>query len=119
MAPVVWHRSAPLLSFGAVVIGGLIAWTLAYSGVDAWGLVVGVLVSVILSVVGARRAASPRSMFSDGWLRVRVHPLDLADPVVGCRLFALRHHRPSYRRLTFIQGINPDRASASRLIETA
>ncbi len=62
MAPVVWHRSAPLLSFGAVVIGGLIAWTLAYSGVDAWGLVVGVLVSVILSVVGARRAASPRSM---------------------------------------------------------
>jgi hypothetical protein len=51
-----------LLSLVVAVVGGLIAWISVFAGLKAWGLVVGVLASVVLIVVLARRATSRPSM---------------------------------------------------------
>jgi hypothetical protein len=58
MPPDARQRSAAVLGVIAAVVGGAIGWIAAFSGLGLLGLVVGLVVTVIVILVLARRAAA-------------------------------------------------------------
>jgi F0F1-type ATP synthase assembly protein I len=58
------HRRTVALPLVCVVIGGLIGWTAAFSGMGLWGLAIGLVVAVAITIVLARRQAATRRVGS-------------------------------------------------------
>ena len=52
------HRRTVVLPLICVVIGGLVGWTAAFSGMGLWGLALGVVIAVAIITVLARREAT-------------------------------------------------------------
>jgi hypothetical protein len=55
MAPHVGQRSAAVGGLVAAVLGGLVGWIAAFSGLGLWGIGIGLAASVIVMLAIARR----------------------------------------------------------------
>jgi hypothetical protein len=56
------RRSLVLWAHGAALVGGTIGWIVAFSGLDVWGLGIGLAATAIVLAAGGR--AHPRIRFA-------------------------------------------------------
>lgn len=56
MAPHLGQRSAAVRGVAAALLGGVIGWIAAFSGLGLWGLVIGLAATVFVILTLARRA---------------------------------------------------------------
>ena len=61
MTPDVAQRSAAVCGLGAALVGGVVGWIAAFSGLGVWGLIIGLTVTVTALLALARGADTSRS----------------------------------------------------------
>jgi hypothetical protein len=62
MTPDVAQRSVVVCALGAALLGGVVGWIAAFSGLGLWGLIIGLTVTVIALLALARGANAGRSI---------------------------------------------------------